>query len=74
MGFGGTRDKTFFICGIRDWLKIVVGLGIQISAGFGIGHKIIAGYGIQISRGNGIRSDICSVYAKWSIFTFLYGK
>ena len=21
MGFGGTRDKTFFVCGIRDWLK-----------------------------------------------------
>ena len=21
MGFGGTQDNTFFICGIRDWLK-----------------------------------------------------
>ena len=20
MGFRGTRDKTFFVCGIRDWL------------------------------------------------------
>ena len=21
MGFGGTRDKIFFVCWIRDWLK-----------------------------------------------------
>ena len=36
MGFRGTRDKTFFVCGIGA--KIVTGLGIQISAGYEIGH------------------------------------
>ena len=51
--------------------KIVAGYGIQISAGCGIGHKIIAGFGIQISRRNGIRSENCSGYAKWSIFTLM---
>ena len=26
MGFCGTREKTFFVCGIRDWLKNCSGI------------------------------------------------
>ena len=30
MGFHGMRDKTFFVCGIRDWLQNFTGYEIQI--------------------------------------------
>ena len=74
-GFDGRGIRPLVSAGYGIDSKIVAGFEIQISARYGIGHKIIAGYGIEISRGNeGIRSEICSLYAKWSIFSLLHGK
>ena len=73
-GFAGHRIRPFWSAGYGIGSKIVAGFGIQISVGYGIGNKMITGYGIQISCGNGIRSDICSVYPEWPVFTLLHAK